>query len=395
MDEPRTADARDAASPPGVPMKGRKTLWLVVVVGLVASVVAWVATEAIESPREAAASAQAPPPSLITALVEQRVVGDEVITRGTVAATESVEAITSLAGRAAQRAVISGHVPTPGRKVAAGDVIVEISGRPILAFKSVVPTYRDLRLGDQGPDVRRLNSGLEQMGFKVSQRSSDYSVATQTAVRALYRRAGYPPVGEGDLPSSEVVNFSQLPGAVISTNARLGADASKTSVQIAAGPLVVTATLPADRMGLVRAGTKLVLSSEILGESVDATVSTEVVSQSGAAETSATPGQTIVINPARPLPNSWAGQDVRVRVVGAQTPTKVLAVPITAVVMNASGETEVVVVDHNATSVADAHPERVPIKVGVVGGGWAEITPTKTTLQPGDAVQLSAPTGSG
>lgn len=62
----------------------------------------------------------------------------------------------------------------------------------------------------------------------------------------------------------------------------------------------------------------------------------------------------------------------------------VLAVPVTAIVANGSGGTEVVVVEKGATSVTDANPRRVPVAVGVTGGGWAQITPVNDDLAAGD-----------
>ena len=47
---------------------------------------AWAGASLVTSPREAALSAEAPPPSVITAQVEARQVRQEVITRGTVQA---------------------------------------------------------------------------------------------------------------------------------------------------------------------------------------------------------------------------------------------------------------------------------------------------------------------
>ena len=85
-----------------------------------------------------------------------------------------------------------------------------------------------------------------------------------------------------------------------------------------------------------------------------------------------------------------ANQDVRVRVVSASTGEKGLAVPVTAIVANGSGRTEVVVVEKGATSVTDANPRRVPVAVGVTGGGWAQITPVNDDLAAGDLVRLSA-----
>ena len=52
-----------------------------------------------------------------------------------------------------------------GDVVRSGDRVAEVSGRTVVALQSDSPLYRPLGLGDQGPDVRRLESLLVDMGF--------------------------------------------------------------------------------------------------------------------------------------------------------------------------------------------------------------------------------------
>lgn len=60
----------------------RRALALVVGGAVLVALGGWLATLSIESPREAAAKASAPEPSLITVAVESREVGEELVTRG-------------------------------------------------------------------------------------------------------------------------------------------------------------------------------------------------------------------------------------------------------------------------------------------------------------------------
>lgn len=175
--------------------------------------------------------------------------------------------------------------------------------------------------------------------------------------------------------------------------------------------MTVTAEFPSGQAELVRSGAKVVISSELLGKSFDASVK---AATAGGAATDPDKGQPstdgdpkdsdeptgesgnepapatgFAIVPDKPLPSGWAGQDVRVRVVSATTGKKVLAVPVTAIVSNGSGDTEVVVVRKGAKSITDADPRRVRVEVGVTGGGWAEVTPNGDGLSEGDLVQLS------
>ena len=349
----------------------RRALALVVGGAVLVALGGWLATLSIESPREAAAKASAPEPSLITVAVESREVGEELVTRGVVTATQTVEAVTPLAGSDSRRALVSGRVPVPGDEVKAGDVVTEVSGRPIIALQADVPAYRDLGLGDSGPDMARLNAALADAGFSVDRKSDAYDDAARKAVEALYDKAGYG--SDGRVPAGEVVFVSALPASVVYVSAAVGTELSEASVQIASGELTIAAEFPPGQAELVRPGAEVVVSSELLGESIDATVSAD-----------------LAIVPNEPLASSWAGQDVRVRVVSASTGEKGLAVPVTAIVANGSGGTEVVVVEKGATSVTDANPRRVPVAVGVTGGGWAQITPVNDDLAAGDLVRLSA-----
>lgn len=352
----------------------RRWLALIVVGAVCLAVGAWIATLLIESPREAVLNAEPPAPSLITVAAEKRVVGEEIITRGQVTASQTVEAVGPLTAPSALRRVVSGRLPKVGDSVAAGGVVVEISGRPIIALQGDVPAFRDLTEGDVGPDVQRLNAALAALAPELDPESSTYSPETQQAVDALYTRAGY--ASPSSLPAGEVLFVSALPASIVQVSGVLGGDAAEASVQIASGELRITTTLTAAESQLVQTGAEVVLSSEVLGESAPATVKAD----SGAIE----------ISPDEPLPSSWAGQDVKVRVVSAVTDGEVLAVPIAAIVANGSGETEVMVVRPGATTITDAEARRVRVTVGASGAGWAEITALDgEAIAEGDHVQLS------
>lgn len=388
------------------PDKRRRVLALVVAAAALLAIGGWTSSLVIESPREAAANAAAPAPSLITVPVESRHVGAELVTRGLVKATQTVEAISPLAGSGADRALISGHVPRAGASIKAGEVVVEISGRPVIALQGAVPAFRSLGPGDTGSDVQRLNAALASAGLGTDRRSAEYTDATVEAVKKLYRRAGYG--SDGSLPSSEVAFVSALPASVVSVAASLGASVDDSSITIASGDLTVAASFPSAQAALIQPGAKVVISSEILGKSVDATVEADTAAKGAGGDSAGGPtdegagsgrqtGDTSYsIVPDKPLGSQWAGQDVKVRVVSATTDAEVLAVPVTAIVENGSGDTEVVVVDKGATSIADANPRRVKVVTGVTGGGWVQVTPAGgASLQAGDPVQLSASTSKG
>ncbi|MDA1358559.1 hypothetical protein O1R50_02935 [Glycomyces luteolus] len=146
-----------------------------------------------------------------------------------------------------------------GDEVKAGTVLLEVSGRPMIALEGDVPAYRDLKEGDTGPDVEQLQLALQQIYG--TPKTGTFDARTVSDVKKLYDHAGYdhattseevpdettegeeevPPGGEGDeeaentgggqattverviVPSSEVVFLPDLPMQVGKINAKQSA----------------------------------------------------------------------------------------------------------------------------------------------------------------------------
>ncbi|WP_205326823.1 hypothetical protein [Glycomyces sp. YM15] len=145
-----------------------------------------------------------------------------------------------------------------GDEVKAGTVLLEVSGRPMIALEGDVPAYRDLKEGDTGPDVKQLQLALQQIYG--TPKTGTFDARTIADVKKLYDHAGYdhattseevpdetsegdddaPPAGEGDegentgggqattverviVPASEVVFLPDLPMQVSKINAKQSA----------------------------------------------------------------------------------------------------------------------------------------------------------------------------
>ena len=130
-----------------------------------------------------------PAPSLLTAVVEQRVVVSTVTGRATLGFSDvaGVDAPAS-GGR------ITATPKAAGDEVAEGDVLVEVDGRPTFALVGDVPMYRPLVTGTEGPDVQALERALARLGIDPGPDDGRFDAATETAVRELFRRTGYQPV---------------------------------------------------------------------------------------------------------------------------------------------------------------------------------------------------------
>ncbi|WNM33660.1 peptidoglycan-binding protein [Streptomyces sp. Li-HN-5-11] len=154
------------------------------------------ASQVIKSPAQAAADTAAPPPSVMTAPVERRILRDSVIVRGTVTASQTVEVAPSGSGQegAGSPVVTRVNVGT-GDTFRPGRALMEVSGRPVIALKGVLPVYRDLKPGAEGKDVAQLQQALKDTGHPVAgDRAGFFGPGTKTALTGLYQSIGYDPL---------------------------------------------------------------------------------------------------------------------------------------------------------------------------------------------------------
>ncbi|WP_406054968.1 hypothetical protein OG462_05460 [Streptomyces sp. NBC_01077] len=455
----------------------------------------------IKSPAQAAADSRPPAPSVITAPVEYRTLASSVILRGTVVAGQSVE-ITPGGTTEGGSPTVSKLPLKAGDQVRAGRLLVEISGRPVIALQGTVPLYRDLKPGAQGSDVGRLQDALRRLGHSTSpDNRGRFGEGTKSAVTALYDALGYEPLpvggvegsatvtsaeaqmtsaeralddaedalktaeagsrsgaggsgsgssgtdsgktagstagtaGEAEgggrdleglrkavartredlatareglvaaraaagpmVPSGEVAFLESFPARVQDLPVRLGAKVQGAVMTVAAGPLVVHGYVPDHQKGLIRAGQKAEILSEVNGAGATASVRSIATTrtmprpdgdtqegQSAGGQADAD-GYLMTLAPGRPLEAEWTGQNVRLTVQAATTGGKVLVVPVTAVSAGADGSTAVTVLED------DGRQRRVRVKPGTSGDGNVEVIPLDSgTLGEGDRVVTGVP----
>ncbi|MEV7416864.1 peptidoglycan-binding protein [Streptomyces sp. NPDC089919] len=151
------------------------------------------ATVFVKSPAQAAAEAAPPAQGDLLAAVERRVLADTVVLRGTVVAGQSVEVAPAPPGEG--RAVVTRLPLAAGAPVRAGQVLAEVSGRPVFALPGALPAYRDLRPGATGADVGQLQRALAALGHRTGpDRAGVFGPGTGAALAAHYRALGYDPL---------------------------------------------------------------------------------------------------------------------------------------------------------------------------------------------------------
>ncbi|MEU9302873.1 peptidoglycan-binding domain-containing protein [Streptomyces sp. NPDC048269] len=188
---------------------GRRWVALIAVGAVALTGAGFGASLLIKSPAQAAADSRPPAPSVITAPVEYRTLASSVILRGTVVAGQSVE-ITPGGAAEGGSPTVSKLPLKVGDEVGAGRLLVEISGRPVIALQGTVPLYRDLKPGAQGSDVGQLQDALQKLGHSTSpDNRGRFGEGTKSAVTALYNALGYEPVVVGGAEGAAAVTAAE------------------------------------------------------------------------------------------------------------------------------------------------------------------------------------------
>lgn len=185
-----------SAGPARLSAASRRVLGATIAAAVLVTVATLGAARVIKSPAQAAAEAVPPPPSVITARVEHRVLVDTVVLRGMVSAEQSVDVMPRGGPEAAP--VVTAVRVKPQELIAAGTVLVEVSGRPVVALPGQVPAYRDLRPGSHGRDVGQLQAALKAQGFASGDPAGFYGEGTKAAVSSFYSAKGYEPLPASD-----------------------------------------------------------------------------------------------------------------------------------------------------------------------------------------------------
>ncbi|MFD9722589.1 HlyD family efflux transporter periplasmic adaptor subunit [Streptomyces sp. NPDC059072] len=148
----------------------------------------------VKSPAQVAAETTPPPADVLTAAVENKVLRETLLVRGTITAEQSVEVAPAVGAEGAKEGVVTKAPRTSGEAVSPGQLLLEVSGRPILALKGKVPAYRDLRPGARGADVTQLQKALADAGHRVgADPDGVFGPGTKQALTSLYQAAGYEP----------------------------------------------------------------------------------------------------------------------------------------------------------------------------------------------------------
>lgn len=175
--------------------------WLIrlLVLGVVGVAVVAVAAVRSAQPDDDVRSIARPVEDAVFVTVEEGRLTSRVVTRGNVIAASPTTVTVTEAPP--DRDPVLTSVPVIGAAVNEGDVLYELSGRPVIALMAAVPAYRDLRPGDTGPDVAGLQAVLQRLQLYSKSVDGTYGVSTAAALAGLYASRGYEPIA----PSADLV----------------------------------------------------------------------------------------------------------------------------------------------------------------------------------------------
>lgn len=387
----------------------RRKIWVAaftvfVASGVVLAVGGVVLGSQLKSPEQAAADAQPPAASLVTAKVEKRTLSDALLVRGTVAPGKA-KVLLPPAALSGDAAVVTKVLSRSGAELAEGTVILEVRGEPLYPLITPFPLYRDITDGMSGPDVHEVQHALSRMGYGAP-RTGRFDSGTQAALARFYSDRGYPvPTGEGEpsggggAPAGSVANDDDetdgngaaeakptprlklshvialdragrnISAVPVMVGARLSTDTA--ILKLDAGASTIKATVSADQVSVVAKGAQAVIEDEVREATAIAKVSSvgtepeETATGTGYAVRLKFTGKSLA-----PTPN----HTVRITIGESTEPEPVLAVPVTAIFTESDGTSHVTVADPDASPAGPATFD-IDVRVGDSAGGWVAVEP--------------------
>jgi hypothetical protein len=373
------AEVVRAGAPPGRPRsRGRLVVLAVVVVVAAGAVAVWRAGTFSPAGSPGTGPQGAPPPAT------------KLVVREDLSATTPVTATLGYAGSYPVTGQVSGTLtwlPSPGRVIGQGQALYQTgNGSPVVLLYGSVPDWRSLDEGMTGADVSQLNHDLVALGFAVR---ADvvalgwdyYSWETAQAIQKLEGHLGVPDP-PGSLSLGQVV-FEPEALRVAQVTGRLGGPAAGPVLTATSDRHVVTISLDASAQSEVKASDPVTVTLP------DGTSTPGVVSSVGTvATTTSGPGQgtstTIPVQVKLTDPGAAGRLDqapVTVYITTASV-RNALAVPVTALVAQASGGYDVEVVEPGNTR------RFVPVTPGIFDdtSGLVQVT---GGLVPGQSIVVA------
>ncbi|GAA4259119.1 peptidoglycan-binding protein [Dactylosporangium darangshiense] len=256
------------------------------------------------------------------------------------------------------------EVPAVGATVQRGQAIYRVDNTPVVLLYGTLPSYRNLAVGDEGPDVKQLEQNLAALGYTGFTVDEKYSASTATAVKKWQGDLGLTKTG-----SVEAGRVVYALGAV-----RVNEHKAEVGDQAGSAILAYTNTAPVVSVDLEVAQQRLAKTGSAVtvklpdGKSVPAKITTvQTVIQPAQGNSPAETKYRATITPDDP--KAFDGLDQMTVTVGFTAGKKenVLSVPVQALLALAEGGYGVQVVENGATKI-------VAVQLGLFAAGKVEVS---------------------
>lgn len=272
-----------------------------------------------------------------------------------------------------RQGVVTASSCSVGGTIKSGEIPWSVAGVGLLALHTTVPFYRNLKIGDAGPDVTGLKGELHRLD-PATTATGDLSQADLAAMNRLLTAHGSPPVGS-EVKTDRTIWLPQQTVRIASCPGAIGATVSGPLATTA--PTVTAATLDQPPSGLLVEG-KRVLMVDGNVFNLDGTVpqieNPDALAKLLATSTGAAAAATVNSSTPVPLQASYA----------LASPIQAATVPASAV-LGAAG----------ATCIIDAAGRTHPVRVvnSQLGRSIVQFTaepvPAAVTVSPSQDAQCS------
>jgi peptidoglycan hydrolase-like protein with peptidoglycan-binding domain len=324
---------------------------LVLLVALVTLSAAGTAAVVLSDRKETAA---APPAVGATTTVRRQTLAEQVTVDGNLGYGEPVPMKSNTGGTVT-------WLPKEGSTMTRGDTVVRVDNRPVVLLTGILPLYRPLTPGTEGPDVLQFERDLRALGYDGFTVDDEYSASTARAVRRWQKRLGLPQTGTVTSSWATVVPATIR---IAELKVRIGDPGNGEILTYTGAGSVVTVKAPADDAAWAKPGAKV--SVKLPGEKkVPGTVTHVAAKANG--EKGEDPTVPVTISPTGvQKAGDLRESPVKVTYTGQQR-KNVLTVPVAALLALADGGYGLQVVDGGTTRY-------LAVKVGMFAEGRAEVS---------------------
>ena len=256
------------------------------------------------------------------------------------------------------------EVPGIGAAVQRGQAIYRVDNTPVVLLYGTLPSYRNLAVGDEGPDVKQLELNLADLGYTGFTVDEKFTASTATAVKKWQGDLGLTKTGSVE---SGRVYYALGAVRVNEHKAEVGDSAGGAILTYTNTTAVVTVDLDVEDQRLAKSGSAVTVKMPD-GKSVAAKVSVvQTIIQPASGNTPAETKYRATITPDDA--KAFDGLDQMTVTVGFTAGKKenVLAVPVQALLALAEGGYGVQVVENGATKI-------VAVKLGLFAAGKVEVS---------------------